>query len=67
MYDFFALLKENQCNNALDLINGQLIIDYVWSDCQWLISAQDDDLYVTLEAQNIDVKIYCASKNDVIV
>ena len=58
-------MKDNQCDNALDLTNGQLIVENNWDDgtyCQWMISAQDDDGYVTLEFQNFNVKITLALK-----
>ena len=57
--DYFSHLKENICNNALNLANGLHIVGN-WPDgtyCQWLISAQDDDSYVTLEIQNLHVKL----------
>jgi hypothetical protein len=40
------------------LTNGQLIVENNWVDgtyCQWMISAQDHDGYVTLEFQNFDI------------
>ena len=52
---FLALVNQaqiNLCDNALDLANGQLIVDKNWPDytyCQWLILAQEDDSYVTIE------------------
>ena len=55
----FSHLKENICDNALNLANGLHIVGN-WPDgtyCQWLISAQDDDSYVTLEIQNLHVKL----------
>ena len=56
---YFALLTDNLCNNALDLTNGQLIVEDNWPDgtyCQWMISAQEDEGYITLEFQNLNVK-----------
>ena len=56
----FALLKDNLCNNALDLTKGHLIVENnlpLGTYCQWLISAQNVDAYVTLEFQNFHVKI----------
>ena len=57
----FSLMKDNLCNNALDLTNGQLIIQENWSYgiilCPWLILAQEDDAYVTLEFLYIHVNI----------
>ena len=57
--DYFSHLKENICDNAMNLANGLHIVGN-WPDgtyCQWLISAQDDDSYVTLEIQNLHVKL----------
>ena len=54
----FFFLKDNICDNALDLKNGQLIVQNKWPDgtyCQWLISAQEDDGYVTLDFQQFHV------------
>ena len=54
-------MKDNLCNNALDLTNGQLIIQENWSYgiilCPWLILALEDDAYVTLEFLYIHVNI----------
>ena len=47
------------CNNALDLANVILNVKDYWSHgtyCQWLISAQDYDGYVTLEFENFNVR-----------
>ena len=57
--DFFAVLIDNLCDNALDLVNGQLIAEYNLPDgtyCQWLISAQDNNGYVTLEFNFLNVR-----------
>ena len=57
--DIFVLLKENQCDNALNLTYGQLLVQDnlpVGTFCQWLISAQKEDCYLTLEFQNFHVK-----------
>ena len=47
------LPEVNLCNNALNLAIGQLIVDSTnWprkTYCQWLILAQEDDSYVTIE------------------
>ena len=54
-----ALLTDNLCDNALDLVNRQLKVEEIWpvgTYCQWLISAQDNDDYVTLEFQNFNVR-----------
>ena len=59
MSNFFALLTDNICDNALDLANGQLIVEDSWplgTYCQWLISSQDNDGYVTIEFQNFKVR-----------
>ena len=60
MGNFFALLTDNICDNALDLANGILKVEDNWPHstyCQWLISAQDDnDGSVTLEFQNFIVR-----------
>ena len=51
-------MKDNLCDNVLDLINGKLIVENnlpYGTYCQWLISAQDDISYVTLEFQNLNV------------
>ena len=61
-------MKDNLCDNALELTNGQLIAKKNWplgTNCQWLISAQEDDDYVTLEFQKFHVGTL-ALKNDVI-
>ena len=49
---------DNLCKNALDLSSRKLIVGNNWSVgtyCQWLISAEDENSYVTLEFQNINV------------
>ena len=59
LFNFFAFLIDNLCDNALDLTIGQLIVENNWpygTYCQWLLSAQDDDDYVTLEFQNFNVR-----------
>ena len=56
-YVSFNIL-DNLCQNALDLINGKLIVDNNWpfgTYCQWLISAEDENSYITLEFQNLNV------------
>ena len=66
----FALLKDNLCDNALDLKNGQLIVENNWAFgtyCQWLISAQDNDDFVTIEFQNFHVKITLAFKKIILL
>ena len=63
---FYCLtLTDNLCNNALDLANAILNVEDNWPDgtyCQWLISAQDDNGYVTLEFQNLNVRNTIALK-----
>lgn len=57
-YDFFVLFKDNLCDNALNLTT--LIIENNWPDgtyCKWIISTQEDDAYVTLEFQNLNVNL----------
>ena len=52
-------MTDNICDNALDLSNGELIAEDNWplgTYCQWLILAQDDNGYVTLEFQNFNVR-----------
>ena len=54
----FCLLTDNVCDNALNLVSGQLTAEDNWPEdtyCQWLILAQDDDDYVILEFQNFHV------------
>ena len=55
--NFFALLTDDLCDNAL--ANGQLKVDDNWPHgtyCQWMISTQDNEDYVTLEFQNFNVR-----------
>ena len=56
--NFFFPLKENICDNALDLANAQLIFEGGPSGtyCHWLISAKDGYDYVTLEFEILNVK-----------
>ena len=52
-------MVDNLCDNALDLVNRQLKVEDNWpvsTYCQWLISAQDYDGYVTLEFENFNVR-----------
>ena len=52
-------MTDNICDNALNLANGILSVENNWplgTYCQWLISAQDYDYYVTLEFQNFNVR-----------
>ena len=57
--NFFAHLTDNICDDALDMANGILNVEDNWPHgtyCQWLISAQDNSDYVTLEFQNFKVR-----------
>ena len=59
MSNFFALLTDNICDNALDLANGILNVEDNLTHstyCHWLISAQDNEGYVTLEFENFNVR-----------
>ena len=70
MSNFFALLTDNICDNALDLANGILNVEDNWPHgtyCQWLISAQDNDYYVTLEFQTFNVRNTIAFKKYLIM
>ena len=57
-------MTDNLCDNALDLANEILTIGSITNTinpaigtyCQWLISAQDNDDYVTLEFQYFNVR-----------
>ena len=54
-----ALSTVNVCDNALDLANRILTVEDNLSNgtyCQWLISVQDNNGYVTLEFQNFNVR-----------
>ena len=65
MSNFFALLTDNLCDNALDLANGILNVEDNLPHstyCQWLISAQDNEGYVTLEFENFNVRNTIAFK-----
>ena len=55
----FTNALDNLCQNALDLINGKLIIEGnlpTGTFCQWVISAPDDKHYVNLEFEKLDVR-----------
>ena len=63
-------MTDNICDNALDLSNGELIVEDNWPHgtyCQWLILAQDDNGYVTLEFQNFNVRNIIGFKNNLIL
>ena len=58
-------MKVNLCDNMLELENGQMIVKVKYAEiinCRWLISAQDDDEYVTLEFHNFNVRNTAALK-----
>ena len=57
--NFFALLTDNLCDNALDLTNKILNVDRNWPNstyCQWMISSQHNNGYVILEFQSFNVR-----------
>ena len=63
-------MKDNLCDNVLDLINGKLIVENnlpYGTYCQWLISAQDENDYVTLEFKNFNVRNPIATKKDYLI
>ena len=63
--NFFALLTDNLCDNALDLANGILNVEDNLPDgiyCQWIISAPEKDGYVTLEFENFNVRRNCIER-----
>ena len=58
-------MTDNLCDNSLDLTNDTLNVKDNWPDgtyCQWLILAQDNDYYVTLEFHNFNVRNTIAFK-----
>ena len=58
-------MTDNLCDNALDLANGILNVEDNLTHntyCQWLISAQDNEGYVTLEFENFNVRKNIALK-----
>ena len=51
---------DNLCENALDLSKGTLIVESDFplnTYCQWLVSTEDANSYITLDFQNITVTI----------
>ena len=55
----------NLCDNALDLANGILNVEDNLTHntyCQWSISTQDNEGYVTLEFENFNVRNTIAFK-----
>ena len=58
LFLFFTNALDNLCQNALNLSNSKLIIDKNWpygTYCQWLISAKDENSYITVQFDNINV------------
>ena len=54
----FTHILVNICNEALDLSNGKLIVTNDFPEnlhCKWLISAEDENSYITLEFDKINV------------
>ena len=54
----FTYILDNLCKNALDLTNNKLVVNNIWpagTFCQWLISVEDENSYITLEFQNMNV------------
>ena len=50
-------MTDDICDSALDLTNGNLNVEDnlpLGTYCQWLISAKDNNAYVTLEFQNFN-------------
>ena len=50
---------DDVCNNALDSSEGILIIDDVWEVgtlCKWLLPIEDENSYITLEFEHLDVR-----------
>ena len=63
-------MTDDICDNALNLTNGMLKVEDYWplgTYCQWLILAQDDNGYVTLEFQNFNVRNIIGFKNNLIL
>ena len=56
-------LQDDVCKNALVLTSGTLTIKDKWpigTNCQWLLSVEDANTYITLEFEHLDVSIYQA-------
>ena len=54
LFDF----EDDWCENALNLTSGKLIINKDWPSgtyCQWLITSENNNSYVTLEFQHLNV------------
>ena len=57
-FHFLYLHLENFCENALDLSNRKLIVKNNWpfgTHCQWLISSEAENFYITLELKSLKV------------
>ena len=60
---FYIHALDNWCDDALDLSSGtegKLTVGSKWpvgTHCQWLISAIDDQHYINLEFESLDVSI----------
>ena len=54
LFDF----EDDWCENALNLTSGKLIVNKDWPSgtyCQWLITSENNNSYVTLEFQHLNV------------
>ena len=53
----FTYVLVNMCNEALDLSIGKLIVKIMEVNlyCKWLISAEDENSFISLEFQKINV------------
>ena len=52
------ILKDDWCENALNLTSGKLSISKDWPSgtyCRWLITSENDNSYITLEFQHLNV------------
>ena len=59
-YKKLSFLQDDVCEDALDLSNGTLIIEDKWplgTSCQWLLSIEDANSYITLEFHDLNVSI----------
>ena len=58
LFLFFTNALETLCQNALNLSSSKLTVDKNWpwgTYCQWLILAEDENSYVTIQFDHIDV------------
>ena len=65
MISFSTHILDNLCEKGLDITNGKLIVNNwligflpLGTNCQWLISAVDDQHYVNLEFESFNVRTY---------